>query len=71
MPKRSFKVVEDDIAFLEKIRQENSLFSVDEAHSFVFEQLRKGKTAFEGTIPEKCKSCPKCGFIIIRQERIT
>jgi len=64
MPKRSFKVDADDIAFLQKIKQENSLFSVDEAHSFALKQMQKGKIAFEGNIPENCKSCPKCGFII-------
>jgi hypothetical protein len=61
MVKRSFNVDEDDLAFLEKIKQEHGLFSLNETPSFIFKQLQKGKTVSDDSIPENCKSCPKFG----------
>jgi DNA repair exonuclease SbcCD ATPase subunit len=58
MTKRSFKVDEEILEFLNEIQREYNLFSVDEAHFFWLKKTMKGKVPVDA-IEDPCKNCPK------------
>jgi len=66
MPKTTKSVDYDDetLAKIEELMREKDLPSFKAGQEFINKSFLEGKTVSDDSIPENCKSCPKCGFII-------